>query len=462
MKKFTISVAVLFITICFDASAQLVAGKWTGVLNVQGSNIQLYFTVTTDSLKYTATLDIPAQRAKKIPVTVETNGNAIAFLVQGFGISYDGKVLNDSTIEGTFKQSGLSIPLNLSRSDIHNIKRRSQDPAEPFPYISEEINIVSRHSAIISGTLTRPKTDETRVLIVLISGSGPQDRDSKLFGHRPFLVLSDYLTRNGYCVYRYDDRGTGKSTGATHGATTANFAEDVVEITKFFRSKKQFARKKIVLIGHSEGGLIAPLAAQELKELSAIVLMAAPGVPCRELLLRQQYEIGKLNGMSDLQLERAKLINSNLYDLIVNTDSSKLEPVAREYLRTVLTKDNSSLSEKEINTFVDNQIRQVTSPWLRFFVSYNPATALRKLKCPVLAINGDRDIQVSADENLTAIEQALQQSKSRNYITRNLKGLNHLFQECNRCTVDEYSQIDQTISPAALSTILDWFKRIGL
>jgi pimeloyl-ACP methyl ester carboxylesterase len=281
---------------------------------------------------------------------------------------------------------------------------------------------------------------------VLITGSGPQDRDESILGHKPFLVLSDYLTRHGIAVLRADDRGTAKSTGVFATATTADFATDVEAGIACLKTRGEINPRKIGLIGHSEGGVIAPMVAARNKDVAFIVMMAGTGVRGDEVLVAQGEAIEIASGKSP-------------------EEAAKNAAKEKEMLTLVETEKDEALLEKELKEklagevpepLIGSQIKQVTSPWFRFFLTYDPASALRKVTCPVLAINGSLDKQVLPTQNLPPIREALKQAGNRHVEVDELPGLNHLFQPAKTGSPSEYAEIEETISPVALEKMSTW------
>lgn len=340
---------------------------------------------------------------------------------------------------------------------------RPQEPDQSaFSYNSEEVTFENKSAGItLAGTLTYPKDKGTFPAVVLISGSGPQNRDEEVFGHKPFLVLSDYLTRNGIAVLRYDDRGTASSTGDFGAATTIDFSSDVEAAVAYLKTRKEIDQKKIGLIGHSEGGIIAPIVASKDKNIAFIVLLAGTAIPGDQLLLMQQQLIAKAMGVSDEELQKSHAINSEIFELIVKSDEPKqLNTVLTNHLKQAFTSlpGFETPSGMSMDDYVKVQVDQLCSPWMLFFIKYNPALVLEHVKCPVLAINGEKDLQVPPKENLEAIKKALNKGGNNKVTTKELPGLNHLFQESSTGTPSEYGDIEQTFSPIALDVILDWIQ----
>ncbi|KAB2871904.1 MAG: alpha/beta hydrolase [Bacteroidales bacterium] len=455
-------VFALFLIVSKIALGQNIVGQWSGSLEIQGNKLPIVFNIEKSDDGYRATMDSPSQGAKGIPVEkVSLDNNKLEIKMPKLQIEYQGACFGDELIIGTFKQAGLSLPLNLTKSKTAIVINRPQEPKEPFSYHSEEVNFInSKENLVLAGTLSLPKKDGYFPAVILISGSGPQNRNEEVFGHKPFLVLADYLTRNGIAVLRFDDRGVGKSTGDFSKATTANFATDVEAALDYLLSRKEINSKKIGLIGHSEGGIIAPMVAVNSKNVSFIVLMAGTGINGAELLLMQQELIGKASGASDVDLQKTKLINQQVFDRVLKiSDNDKLKVELTDYLKKVISENpemnDGKTSESEI---IEKQFKQILNPWMLYFLRHNPADVLEKVSCPVLAINGEKDLQVPADVNLNAIKNALDKAQNKIVTIKKFPNLNHLFQESTTGSPSEYGTIEQTISPVVLVEIGNWIK----
>ncbi|WP_166919947.1 alpha/beta hydrolase family protein [Flavobacterium poyangense] len=442
--------------------AQDITGQWNGILKVQGVQLTVIFNVNKNENGFSSTMDSPDQKAFGIPTTSTTYENStLKIALTNARIEYEGVLGKDNTITGTFKQGGQSLPLNLSKEKIEKEKLlRPQEPVKPFPYYTEDVVFENKSAGInLAGTLTLPKKEGNFPVVILISGSGPQNRDEELLGHKPFLVLSDYLTKNGIAVLRYDDRGTAASKGDFRSATSLDFSADVEAAVQFLLSRKEINKKKIGLVGHSEGGLIAPIVASTSKNIAFIVLMAGPGLQGDQVLLLQQELIARANGATDSDIQKTKTINQKTFEL-VNTykDPQELKTQLTNYL-TEVSKNNPDISKNSSpEDYIKLQIAGTTNPWMTYFIRYNPQPALEKVKCPVLAVNGEKDLQVAPKENLDAIRKALVKGGNKNVTIKELPNLNHLFQECQSGSPEEYSKIEQTLSPTAMNEILQWIK----
>ena len=443
---------------------QDITGQWNGALKIQGIQMRLVFNISQTENSLSSTMDSPDQGAKGIPTTTTSFENSILKItIANAKIEYEGTLGQDNIIVGTFKQGGQSFPMNLSKEKIEKEKHiRPQEPIKPYPYYSEDITFENKKAGInLAGTLTLPNKEGVFPVVVLISGSGPQNRDEELLGHKPFLVLSDFLTKNGIAVLRYDDRGIAMSKGDFKTATSADFATDVESAIAYLKTRKEINKKKIGLIGHSEGGLIAPMVASNSKDVAFIVLLAGTGIQGDSLLLLQKKLIEEASGVSKEDIQKGQSSNRKAFDIV--NQSTSLEQLNSDltiYFKQIL-KDNPNTqkpAEMSDDDFVKLQVKQIASPWMQYFIKYNPAPALEKVKCPVLAINGEKDLQVPPKENLEAIKSALSKGGNKKVTTKVLPNLNHLFQECKTGSPDEYATIEQTFSPTALSEILKWLQ----
>lgn len=457
-------VLVFLITILtsITLNAQDITGEWNGLLKVQGIQLRFVFNVAKTDSGYLSTMDSPDQGANDIPVTTTTFDHPkIIFEVKNIGIEYIGELKGEEII-GTFKQGGQEFPMDLSREEIEKVViKRPQEPTEPYPYYSEDVTFKNATADIsLAGTLTLPKKKGKYPVVILISGSGPQNRDCDLLGHKSFLVISDYLTRNGIGVLRYDDRGVEESTGDFDNATSADFATDVESAVEYLKTRREIDKKNIGLVGHSEGGLIAPMVAAESEDIAFIVLLAGTGIQGDQLLLMQQELIWRANGTSEEEIEKSLETNAVLFEIVVQSDDrEKLKSDLTSSLNEIIEKDTNGLPEGTTKEkFVETQVGQISTPWMQYFLKYNPAPTLEKVECPVLAINGEKDLQVPPKENLEAIEKALRKGGNNQVTTKELANLNHLFQECETGSPDEYAAIEQTFSPIALEVVLEWIK----
>lgn len=340
---------------------------------------------------------------------------------------------------------------------------RPQDPGRPYSYISEDVVFKGPDVGItLAGTLTIPAEGTKFPVAILISGSGAQNRNEELAGHRPFLVLADHLTKNGIAVLRYDDRGVGKSTGDFSAATTVDFAADVKSAVDYLKTRTEINKDKIGLIGHSEGGIVAPMVASSSNEVSFIVLLAGPGIQLRKVLVKQQEVISRSMGVSENDIRKVMAINEKTLDMIIQShDRETLRNDLIKYAEATYDEIPGKLMPPKMSKekAITMQAYLLSSPWYKNLLTYDPAHALEKVKCPVLALNGEKDLQVSAKENLSGIRDALTRGGNTNVTIKELTGMNHLFQECETGSLTEYEKIEQTFSPLALTEISDWILR---
>lgn len=433
------------------ARAQDISGKWNGKLKVQGMELRIVFDISMKDAIYSASMDSPDEKAFGIPATATSFKDSILSVeIKKLGVRYQGKLGSDQ-IQGSFYHAGQSYPLNLGRKLIEKkILFRPQEPKTPFPYRSEEVKFPGADSSItLAGTLTLPETKGDFPAVILITGSGPQNRDEEFMTHKPFLVLADHLTRNGIAVLRYDDRGFGQSTGKHAAATSADFAADVRAAVDYLKTRKEIDKKHIGLIGHSEGGLIAPMVASNGK-VAFIVLLAAPGVPGSQVMLKQIASVNRSQGVNEEHIQAELRITRGIFELLSEYGNDRLTA----YLSDVIS-DNMIPQDITKDEFIKRMVAQYSRPWMTFFLQYDPASSLKKVHCPVLAINGEKDIQV-APENLVIIEKALKQSGNVNVTVKEFAGMNHLFQLCKTGSVEEYASIEQTIEPVVLEEISGW------
>jgi len=466
--RFILTILIFILTSSLKAQQIDFSGIWTGKLSPTNTvKLTIVFNLQKDEAgKYTATMDSPDQGAKGIPTeSVTIKKDSILIKVPVIAGSFEGKIFTDSLkIEGKWKQSGMNLDLTVYKVDKVEEVKRPQEPKEPFPYKVEEVTFENKtHKLTLAGTLTMPLEGSNYTTVIMITGSGGQNRDEELLGHKPFLVIADYLTRNGYAVLRYDDRGIGESTGNYLTATTEDFAADALSAVEFLKTRNEINHSMIGMIGHSEGGIIAPMAAVKSGDVAFIVLMAGIGIPGDSILYLQGELIQRAEGTSEEEIRETARVQRKLFKMIkeISDDEilkSKIKEIFWEEYALLSDEDKSKMGDPEV--YLNTQMKTTTSPWFKYFVKYDPVPVLEKVKCPVLAINGEKDLQVPPKENLSAIESALKRGGNKNYETKMLPGLNHLFQTTSTGKISEYGQIEETISPLALETMLNWLKRL--
>lgn len=473
MKKLFLLILVGFQSLfCIS---QDVLHKWSGVLNAGGQKIELRLNLIQNADKtYSSNWDIPAQKVKGLASSkTELLNNQLSVEIKMIGASYSGSLnMSGDKVDGAWSQSGMSFPLNMEtvkEGQEEKIFIKPQTPKPPFAYNVKDFVYEGNETKLSYGaTLTYPKEDKKFPLIILITGSGRQDRDETIFDHKPFAVIADYLTKKGYAVLRVDDRGAGKSTGDFSNSTTADFAQDVEEHIRYAKNLPMIDTTQIGLLGHSEGGLIAPMVAVRNKSVSFVILLAGPGVEIGELMAMQNEMVLKSAGISQEAINTYIPLYKNLMKTIVSINSIQdanakaIEIVKNWYSNTDknLVKATTNISsESDINKFATTMSETLSTKWWKYFASYNPQIALQKLKCPVLAINGSSDIQVPADANLKAIELGLKKAGNKKGTTMKFDNLNHLFQKCSKCTVQEYGELENTIEPEVLEYIYNWLTK---
>ena len=449
----TLPLTALVAAVVFLADADF-AGTWHGAIQAPTASIELEITLTSDGEATEGVITIPAQGVEDFPLEVSTDGHEIRMVMRGVpGEPRFAGALAEDSIRGRFTQAAAELDFALERGGLAP-RVRPQHPEPPYPYRAEEVTYGD--DVKLAGTLTLPEGDGPFPAAVLITGSGPQDRDETLLGHKPFLVIADHLTRAGIAVLRFDDRGVGKSTGDFAAATSRDFADDVRAGVDFLAGRDDVASDAIGLIGHSEGGLIAPMVAAIDDRVAWLVLLAGPGVTGREILARQRRLITAANGqpMSDETLLKAdRLVQLAAAD---DVDEEALRAATRVQIAIArgIEPDDVPLDDAELVATV----RQVGGPWFRFFVRYDPRTDLRRVDVPVLALNGELDLQVDPAQNLPEIEEALRDAGNDDVTVRELEGLNHLFQTATTGSPDEYEKIEETFSPIALDAMTDWIR----
>jgi uncharacterized protein len=466
-KALILSMLPLFFVLSNSLNAQntnyrsILPGSWLGKLSTNGIDLRLVFNLKlSDKDSLVATMDSPDQGAKNIPlgrVILDEEKLVIqAPLLLG---EYSGSIVNDSSINGTWTQRGGKYPLNLKKLKTAFTLNRPQEPKSPFPYTSEDVTFPNdKFNIRLAGTLTIPAGTGPFPAVIMITGSGAQNRNEELLGHKPFLVIADWLSRNGIAVLRYDDRGVGKSQGNYATATSADLATDAAAALVYLKGNPKINQKAIGLMGHSEGGLIAPIVASSNPDIAFIVSLAGPGVTGQQIVIRQSQDISRLSGISEEKIRKASETNKKLYAVLRKEKDDKMAELKITSLyREILEKEKTSKEETEQSV---NQMKAsfgvATYPWFRFFLFTDPVTFWKKVKCPVLALNGEKDLQVAADVNLPAIEKALKSGGNKSVKTVKLSSLNHLFQHCKTGLPAEYGEIEETFSPEALKIITDW------
>jgi uncharacterized protein len=436
-----------------------IEGIWEGPLVIGPIRLRLAAKIKKDDQgAYTATVDSIDQGAKDIPVaTVTWKDPDLRLDLPRINSVFTGAMSgNAMEIAGHWKQNGIETALTLKRVDKTSELVRPQEPKPPYPYDALDVTVDNQSAGVtLAGTLTRPPGKGPFPAVVLITGSGAQDRDESLMGHKPFWVIADALTRRGLAVLRVDDRGFGKSTGNANAGTTADFATDAAACVAFLKTRPEIAAKHIGLVGHSEGGVIAAMVASSSKDVAFVVLLAGSALPGEDIVLMQSALISRAGGKNDEDIAKNRAEMAKAFAVV---KAEKDNAAATQKLRALW--DTLPEAERKLpgNTKADfeRQVHTLLSPWFRFFLTLDPRPYLQKIKVPVLALNGALDLQVPPKENLGAIASALKVAKNPDVTTRELPGLNHLFQTAKTGAPSEYIKIEETFAPAALQIIGDW------
>lgn len=443
-------------------NAQAISGSWKGTLKVQGQALPLVFHVQQKEGQWTGQMDSPQQGAKGIPLDVVTwTGDLLQLQLKAAGLQYEGKIQPDKSLKGTFKQGPMEMALDLQYdTEAANQAKRPQTPQEPFPYTSTDVQIpTSTPGVTLAGTLTVPTGEGPFLAVVLISGSGPQDRNQTIMEHQPFWVIADHLTRQGIAVLRYDDRGVAQSTGDFSTATSADFAQDAEAAFLFLTQQKHIHPEKVGLLGHSEGGMIAPMVAATNKKVAFNILMAPPTIPVQQLMVLQNRVLGEQMGLNENQLAINEKINAGAYQLINQyDDAQELEKQLKLFFTQIA--QSQGVPQDQMETLMRTQVQTLMSPWFRYFIKYNPEENFKQLTSPTLFLFGKNDRQVTFAENSAAAHQLVKQRPEWKATVVDFAQLNHLFQESTNGTPDEYALIEQTISPRVLTAITTFIHEI--
>lgn len=456
MKR--IIIVILVMILAAGLAATEIEGQWNALLDVFGAELRLVVHITDGPDGISGTLDSPDQDAYGIEIDeIEYDSGKLVFSVTDIGLRYDG-MFDGEMIRGIFNQGGFEAALVFSREELPEPEYdRPQEPQEPFPYRSQDVFFENPQAGIkLAGTLTLPQEEGIYPAVVLVSGSGPQDRNEELLHHKPFLVLSDHLTRAGIAVLRYDDRGVAESDGVFSGSTTFDFASDAQSAVAWLRQQKEIGR--VGIIGHSEGGIIAPIVASEDKELDFIVLLAGTGVRGDEVLMKQTELISISMGTEKDKLAQSQKLNRMVYDLVLDVeDKDELTKALDKLVDDVWEEGYAELFPvPEKDTAKMYLIDEVVDDWMLTFMRLDPALYLEKVTIPVLAVNGDKDLQVEVQQNLTAIREALERAGNPDFTTIEYEGLNHLFQHTETGNPNEYIKIEETFAVEVMEDIVEW------
>lgn len=440
--------------------ADRMIGTWQGVVTSGAFRQRLAFVVSRDSTgALHGTLKSPDQGNVEAPAVVAVRGDTLSFTIATQHVSYSGVLkASEDSLRGTLIQ-GASFPLTFGRSTgVSALATRPQDPKPPFPYHTEEVTVPSVGEVRLAGTVVMPEGQGPFPAVVFVTGSGPQDRDEALMGHRPFLVIADYLARHGIASLRYDDRGFAKSTGSFGTATSADFAADAEAAVRFLQRVPGIARNRVGILGHSEGGLIGPMIAARTRDVAFLVLMAGPGMPGDSLSLLQLRRLAQTTApqaVVDVMVNNNRRIFRAVEGGRDSADAVARVTAVKQEIIAGLPEDQRAAAALRF----DQALPQLVRPWMRYFLTYDPRVALRNVRVPVLALGGTLDLQVPAKENLSGIDSALKAAANTDYRVVELPNLNHLFQTATTGSPAEYAKIEETVAPAALELIASWINQ---
>lgn len=456
-RIYTILLTIASSLMIVNAQETTSSENWRGTINVGARKLNICFEInpSTDG-KYTGTMDVPDQGAKNIPIEIAlNNSDSLCISITSLRATYKGRKVSPESIEGKFTQNGMTLSLDLKPGKVE--LKRPQTPEPPYPYATEEVVFENEaEGATLAGTLTYPINylfvpKKSIPVVLFVSGSGAQDRNEEVFGHKPFLVIADYLAKRGIASLRYDDRGVGKSTGPTQGTTTMNNLADAEAGISYLRNSGKFG--KIGVIGHSEGGTIAFMMGAN-KSVDFLVSLAGGAASGLDVIIGQNKAAMQLQGISPMVVEDyAKALDILYKDRIAKKQIAHQEQYVEDLCKT------HSLTLPA--NFKANLVKCITygDEWLTWFLSYQPSKAIRKINCPTMALNGTLDLQVLSKDNLSVIRNNLP-ANDKNLI-KEYDSLNHLFQPCNPSTALNYGAIEETISEEVLQDIVDWIKSVS-
>lgn len=443
---------LLLLFVFFTANAQTFQGDWYGKLDV-GVKLPLVLHIKEiKKNKYDATLDSPSQKSFGIKANeVKVKKDSIFIQFNTLGAEYRAAA-EKGHLNGTFIQYGTSYPLVLvTDSAAIAPPKRLQQVKGPFPYNAEDVSFKNeKDNVTLAGTLTYPKTGTNFKAVILVSGSGPQDRNEEMLDHKPFLVIADYLTRNGIAVLRYDDRGVGKSTGSFSESNVYDFKNDAEAAVAYLRTLPNIDQAQIGVIGHSEGGMIAEMLASEApKTVNFAIFLAAPAVPLDSLMIQQNRDVLATSGMSSAEVDTYIENIRVLYQRLKTDENCK-----EECLLQLMKENFADYNDKPMQYL--SLATQLNTNWFRAFLSFEPSNYLEKITIPVLALNGNKDIQVKGEPNLKAISKGLDKAGNNDFMTILYPNLNHLFQPCETGAISEYQDIEITIAEKVLKDMTNW------
>lgn len=472
MKLFWVILSMICI---HHAHAQDIAGNWQGSISAGGKNLRVVFHITKNANGYEAKFDSPDQNAYGLSAgSTGLVQDSIHIALPLIGGGYHGKWDGKNQLNGILKQGPANMPLVLERAgdiplpESAATKTKPQTPQPPFPYLTEEVSYRNeKDNILLAGTISKPSSGNRFPVVLLITGSGPQDRDESIGMHKPFAVIADQLTRAGIAVLRVDDRGVGKSTGDFRSATSENFASDVLSGIAYLRTRTDIDVNKIGLLGHSEGAMIAPYVAARSKDVAFIVLLAGPAIGGKETMYFQAVE-KPMAQMDKTYRDAYGKLYTSMFALALDSAASQH---SEQYIRDSYLDWKKNTADSITQKLVRGTDEQVTAsfikgfsdfkrPWWNFFLRYEPRKDLEKIKIPVLALNGEKDEQVDPVSNLKLLTDIFTKNGNKDFKIIQVPGVNHLFQHCKQCgSIPEYLALEETFDPQTLTLITTWIKQ---
>ncbi|MDB3905303.1 alpha/beta fold hydrolase [Crocinitomicaceae bacterium] len=452
----------IFLFLSFYGYSQSPFGDWYA--NLKAADLTLVFHIKKEGKNTTITVDSPKQKAFDMPAEISVSkDNELRIEMKNLGVLFEGVYYPDS-ITGIFQQGVIVENMTFYKEIRENKERkRPQNPKPPYNYGIEDVKFMNlKDSFYLAGTLTLPLTQRPSPGIVLVSGSGPQNRDEEIMGHKPFWVLADYLSNLGYAVLRYDDRGTHESKGTFNSATTLDLALDAESAVEYLKHREDVDASKIVVMGHSEGGMICNILGARIEDLSGIISLAGTSIRGDSILQIQTRLIAESKNVSELELDITQNYNKEIFKAIVSSSSSAdamvdMKKISKKWTKTM--HKNNIIKKREKKEVVHSVEQTMLNPWMYEFVKYSPSKDIKKINCNVLVIIGSKDIQVTSKENIDGYKNLLPKNRKLQTV-KELKGLNHLFQKCTTCTVSEYGQLEETFSMDAMEEVRDFLEEI--
>lgn len=436
-------------------------GTWFGLLDLSGTQIRLEFTFNTDG---TGVMRSPDQQSGETALSyLDLNQNTLKFGIESIDFGLEATIVSAELMSGVITQYGVNYNLELTRTpQAAIVKAFPQTPKAPFPYLSEALRINNSNANVsLAGTLTYGVADQkTTPIVIMISGSGPQNRNEEIMGHQAFWVIADHLARQNIASFRFDDRGVGESTGNFSNSTSEDFASDVKSIVAYFKNHKKHADRPIGLLGHSEGGLIAAMVAAGNAEIDFVVSLAGPGLDGMKILEKQNKAMMIAEGMSEESAQKQADFVMGMAKIVLQEADSLSARNAIETFLEMHAEPGVIMNLGGIEQALKTYNSAFNSHWMRFFLRHDPAGDWKRVTCPVLALNGTVDTQVEAAANLNAIEFSLRRAGNKRYKMLALKQHNHLFQPSLTGALSEYGKIEITISDLSLESISSWINQL--